>query len=105
VAWREQRSTGLSYSPDIPPETMTLKQFIADTLSVTEYLRNRFGKNKLYLMAHSGGTFIGLQAAAQAPQVYYAYVGVAQMVRQLESEERAYEYMLGGSSRPVTTAW
>ena len=95
VVWWEQRGAGLSYSPDIPPETMTLKQFIADTLSVTEYLRNRFSKEKLYLMAHSGGTFIGLQAAAQAPQVYHAYVGVAQMVRQLESERRAYEYMLG----------
>ena len=39
--------------------------------------------------------FIGLQAAALAPQLYYAYVGVAQMVHQLESERRAYEYMLG----------
>jgi pimeloyl-ACP methyl ester carboxylesterase len=95
VVWWEQRGAGLSYSPAIPPETMTVKQFIADTLSVTDYLRNRFGKKKIYLMAHSGGTFIGLQAAAQAPQMYYAYVGVAQMVRQLESERRAQEYMLG----------
>lgn len=95
VVWWEQRGAGLSYSPGIPPETMTVKQFIADTLSVTDYLRNRFGKKKLYLMAHSGGTFIGLQAAAQAPQMYHAYVGVAQMVRQLESERRAQEYMLG----------
>ena len=74
---------------------MTVEQFIADTLSVTDYLRNRFSKEKIYLMAHSGGTFIGLQAAALAPQLYYAYVGVAQMVHQLESERRAYEYMLG----------
>jgi pimeloyl-ACP methyl ester carboxylesterase len=95
VVWWEQRGAGLSYRPGIPPETMTAKQFIADTLSVTDYLRNRFGKRKIYLMAHSGGTFTGLQAAAQAPQAYHAYVGVAQMVRQLESERRAQEYMLG----------
>jgi pimeloyl-ACP methyl ester carboxylesterase len=94
VVWWEQRGAGLSYSPRIPPETMTLEQFIADTLSVTDYLRNRFSKEKIYLMAHSGGTFIGLQVAARAPQVYCAYVGVAQMVHQLESERRAYEYML-----------
>jgi pimeloyl-ACP methyl ester carboxylesterase len=74
---------------------MTLEQFIADTLSVTGYLRNRFGKEKIYLMAHSGGTFIGLQAAARAPELYDAYIGVAQMVHQLESERLAYEYMLG----------
>jgi len=94
VVWWEQRGAGLSYSPGIPPETMTLEQFIADTLSVTDYLRNRFGKQKIYLMAHSGGSFIGLQAVARAPELYRAYVGVAQMVHQLESERRAYEYML-----------
>lgn len=94
IVWWEQRGAGLSYSPGIPPETMTLEQFIADTVSVTDYLRNRFRKEKIYLMAHSGGTFIGLQAAARAPQVYCAYIGVAQMVHQLESERRAYEYML-----------
>ena len=43
---------------------MTSEQFIADTLSVTDHLRNRFGKEKIYLMAHSGGTFFGLQAGA-----------------------------------------
>jgi pimeloyl-ACP methyl ester carboxylesterase len=94
VVWWEQRGAGLSYHPGIPPETMTLEQFISDTLSVTDYLRNRFSKEKIYLMAHSGGTFIGLQAAARAPEVYYAYIGVAQMVRQLKSERLAYEYML-----------
>ena len=95
VAWWEQRGAGLSYSRGIPPESMTMEQFIADTLSVTDYLRDRFGKEKIYLMAHSGGTFIGLQAAARSPERYGAYVGVAQMVHQLESERRAYEYMLG----------
>jgi pimeloyl-ACP methyl ester carboxylesterase len=94
VVWWEQRGAGLSYSPGIPPGTMTLEQFIADTLSVTDYLRNRFSKEKIWLMAHSGGTFTGLQAAARAPQAYCAYVGIAQMVHQLESERRAYEYML-----------
>ena len=59
AVWWEQRGIGLSYSPGIPPETMTSEQFIADTLSVTSYLRNRFGTEKIYLMAHSGGTFIG----------------------------------------------
>ena len=45
-------------------------------------------------MGHSGGTFIGIQAAAQAPHLYHAYIGVAQMSNQLESERLAYEYML-----------
>ena len=72
---------------------MTLKQMISDTLEVTNYLRHRFGQEKIYLMGHSGGTFIGIQAAARAPELYYAYIGVAQMSNQLKSERLAYEYM------------
>jgi pimeloyl-ACP methyl ester carboxylesterase len=94
VVWWEQRGSGISYSADIPPETMTLEQMISDTLEVTKYLRNRFHKEKIYLMGHSGGTFIGIQAAARAPELYYAYIGVAQMSYQLKSEKLAYDHML-----------
>jgi pimeloyl-ACP methyl ester carboxylesterase len=94
VVWWEQRGSGLSYSMDIPPETMTVEQLISDTLALTNYLRHRFGQEKIYLMGHSGGTFIGIQAAARAPELYYAYIGVAQMSYQLKSERLAYEYML-----------
>jgi pimeloyl-ACP methyl ester carboxylesterase len=94
VVWWEQRGSGISYSNDIPPETMTLEQMISDTLEVTNYLLHRFGKEKIYLMGHSGGTFIGIQVAARAPELYYAYIGVAQMSNQLKSERLAYEYML-----------
>ena len=94
VVWWDQRGAGLSYSPDIPPATMTVEQFIADTVAVTNYLRDRFGKEKIYLMGHSGGSFFGIQAAARMPQLYEAYIGVAQMADQLESERLAYDYML-----------
>jgi pimeloyl-ACP methyl ester carboxylesterase len=94
VVWWEQRGSGISYSADIPPETMNLEQMISDTLEVTHYLQNRFHQQKIYLMGHSGGTFIGIQAAARAPQLYYAYLGVAQMSDQLKSEVLAYDYML-----------
>jgi pimeloyl-ACP methyl ester carboxylesterase len=94
VVWWEQRGAGLSYSPDLPPATLTVEQFIADTVAVTNYLRDRFGKEKIYLMGHSGGSFFGIQAAARMPQLYEAYIGVAQMADQLESERLAYDYML-----------
>lgn len=94
VVWWEQRGSGLSYSADIPIETMTVEQFISDTLEMTNYLRHRFAKEKIYLMGHSGGTFIGLHTVARAPELYYAYIGVAQMSYQLKSEWLAYEYML-----------
>jgi len=94
VVWWEQRGSGLSYSADIPPESVNPGQLVSDAVEVTNYLRKRFGQEKIYLMGHSGGTFIGIQAAALAPELYHAYIGVAQMSNQLESERLAYGYML-----------
>ncbi|MDD3363645.1 MAG: alpha/beta hydrolase [Syntrophomonas sp.] len=94
VCYWEQRGAGLSYSSDIPPETLTEEQLISDTLEVTDYLRKRFGQEKIYLMAHSWGSFIGIQAAARAPEMYNAYIGIAQISRPLESEKLAYKYMM-----------
>jgi pimeloyl-ACP methyl ester carboxylesterase len=92
VIWWEQRGSGMSYRAGMPP--VTVEQLISDTLAVTNYARQRFGKDKMYLMGHSGGTFIGIQAAARAPELYEAYIGVAQMSNQLKSEQLAYDYML-----------
>jgi pimeloyl-ACP methyl ester carboxylesterase len=45
-------------------------------------------------MAHSWGSFIGIQAAVRAPDMYNTYIGMAQISRQLESEKLAYKYMI-----------
>ncbi|MDO8950495.1 MAG: alpha/beta hydrolase [Actinomycetota bacterium] len=94
VVWWEQRGSGLSFNPGMAPESLTAEQVVADTLALTDYLRKRFDQDKIYLMGHSGGTFIGIQAAARAPEKYHAYIGVAQMSYQLRSEQLAHDYML-----------
>ncbi len=94
VVWWERRGSGMSYQAHAPRESMTVEQFIADTLEVTNYLRRRYNQDKIYLMGHSGGTFFGIQAAARAPELYRAYIGISQMSHQLKSEKLAYDYML-----------
>jgi pimeloyl-ACP methyl ester carboxylesterase len=94
IVWWDQRGAGLSYGPGIPPASMNIEQFISDTLAVTDYLRGRFHQDKIYLLGHSWGSFIAIHAAARAPERYHAYIGMAQMVHQLESEKLAYDYML-----------
>ena len=94
VVWWEQRGSGISYNSNNSPVAITLEQMVADAIEVTNYLRNRFHKDKIYLMAHSGGSFIGIQTAAKAPELYHAYIGVSQMSNQLKSEQLAYQYML-----------
>jgi pimeloyl-ACP methyl ester carboxylesterase len=94
MVWWEQRGSGISYDATAPLASVNTEQLVSDTVAITNYLRVRFGRDKIYLMGHSGGTFIGIQTAAQAPELYHAYLGVAQMSNQLESERLAYNYML-----------
>lgn len=94
VCWWDQRGGGLSYNSDIAPDTITVDQLVSDTIGVTNYLRNRFGQEKIYLMGHSWGTFIGIQAAAKAPELYNSYIAMSQISNQLESEKLSYEYIV-----------
>ncbi len=94
VCYWEERGGGLSYGPEVTLASMTLDQLTSDALEVAEYLRARFGQERIYLMAHSGGTMIGLLAAARAPQLFHAYIGMAQITHQRESEKLAYRFML-----------
>jgi pimeloyl-ACP methyl ester carboxylesterase len=94
VVWWEQRGAGMSFSPNIPPETMTLDQMIADTIKVADYLRERFGKVKIFLLGHSWGSFLGIQVAAKAPDRFHAYIGMAQVSDQLRSEVAAHAHLL-----------
>jgi pimeloyl-ACP methyl ester carboxylesterase len=94
VCWWEMRGAGLSFSSNLPLESMTFDQLVSDILEVTKYLQKRFGQEKIYLMAHSGGTFTAIQAAAREPQLYHAYLAMSQISNQQESEQRAYAYMV-----------
>ncbi|HEX2962483.1 MAG: alpha/beta fold hydrolase [Bacteroidota bacterium] len=99
VCYWEQRGGGLSYSSDIPLKSMTLEQLTSDAIEVTNYLRRRFKKDKIFIMAHSGGTPIALMAAVKAPELYSAYIAMAQITRQKESEKLAYKFMVEQYSR------
>jgi pimeloyl-ACP methyl ester carboxylesterase len=106
VCWWEQRGSGLSFDPKADPRAVTLDQLVSDTLAVSDYLRHRFGKDRVYLMGHSGGTFLGMHTIARSPERFAAYIGVAQIADQRRSERIAYEHMLrafraAGDSRMV----
>jgi pimeloyl-ACP methyl ester carboxylesterase len=94
VCYWDQRGGGLSATPEVTTESLTLGQLAADMIEVTNYLRNRFGKEKIYIMAHSGGTAFAIRTVAENPELYNAYIGMAQITRQAESERRAYSYMV-----------
>ena len=67
---------------------------IADTIAVTDYLREHFDQDKIILLGHSWGSFLGVQVAAAAPKRYRAYIGMGQVSFQLRSELAAHGFLL-----------
>jgi pimeloyl-ACP methyl ester carboxylesterase len=93
VVWWEQRGCGLSYDSYLTANS-SLEQLVDDTIALTKYLLERFNEQKIYLMAHSGGTFLGVNVIDKAPELYKAYIGIAQISDQRKSEKIAFDYML-----------
>ena len=87
----DQRGTGKSYDQLDPTGTMTLDGAVADAVAVTNYLRDRFDEEKVYLVGQSWGTTLGVLAVQQHPELYRAYVGVGQMVSQAATDKIFYE--------------
>ncbi len=98
VTW-EQRGTGKSYAALDPVETLTLEQMVADTVEVTNYLRERFDEKKIYLVGNSWGTIIGVLAVQQHPELFHAYVGTGQMVSTRETDVMFYEDTLAWAGK------
>lgn len=94
VCYLEYRGTSLSYNKDIDPKTMTTDQYVDDVVSVTNYLKDRLNQDKIFLIAHSFGTYIGINTVKLHPELYYAYIPMSQMCSQKESELLAYDYMV-----------
>ncbi|RUT44706.1 alpha/beta hydrolase [Paenibacillus anaericanus] len=49
---------------------------IDDLLELTDYVIEKFGQDKVLLVGHSFGTYIGIQAAVKAPYKFAGYIGI-----------------------------
>jgi pimeloyl-ACP methyl ester carboxylesterase len=89
VTW-DQRGAGKSYPELDPAGTITLDGYVDDTIAVTNYLRDRFEQDHIYLLGQSWGTTLGVLAVQQQPELFQAFIGTGQMVSQLESDRLFY---------------
>jgi proline iminopeptidase len=92
VQW-DQRGAGKTYASndkELQRRTMSVPQMEQDALDVVNYLRNRFKREKIFVVGHSWGSVLGLWLAHEHPGIFYAYVGVGQVVDMQQNEEVAY---------------
>jgi proline iminopeptidase len=93
VVYWDQRGAGLSFEAADPPETLSVKQLVLDTLSVTKYLEARFNQKKIYLLGHSWGSTLGSVVVQKSPSDFYAYIGVGQVVSERSLNHARYEWL------------
>jgi proline iminopeptidase len=99
VANFDQRGNGKSYGALLPTDEATLERAVADTIELTEYLRDRFGEDRIYLMGESWGTILGVLAVVQRPDLYHAWIGSGQMVNVRETDQRIYRDLQAYATR------
>ncbi|MDX5423042.1 MAG: alpha/beta hydrolase [Hymenobacteraceae bacterium] len=93
VHW-DQRGAGKSNSRHFDEKTMTFGRFLADAHELTQHLKKRFDKRKIFLLGHSWGSYLGIKLAQQYPEDYHAYLGVSQVVNSCKAGEVAYSWLL-----------
>ena len=79
VHW-DQRGCGNTYFQDPGAPRPTLERLLSDLDELVDLLRADFGVEKVVLLGHSWGTYLGALYAAAHPEKVSAYVGVSQMV-------------------------
>lgn len=93
VLW-DQRGTGKSYASIKPESGMNLEQFISDAHELTLLLCKRFNKKQIGLAGHSWGSALGVLTVKKYPELFYAYIGIGQLVNMPENERISYEWTL-----------
>jgi pimeloyl-ACP methyl ester carboxylesterase len=91
VQW-DQRGAGrtLRVTGESIAATMTLAQMTRDGVEVAKYLRAHLHKDRIILIGHSWGSFLGIHIVKQRPDLFYAFVGTGQLVGK-QSFERQFE--------------
>lgn len=92
VNW-DMRGAGLSYSDNIDPETVSEGQIAKDAVTLIHYLMDRFHKKKIYLLGHSFGSVLGMYLVDNYPDLFYAYIGVGQVINYKESVPIVYNWL------------
>lgn len=90
VCW-EQRGCGRTYYRNESINKMNIEQMLSDTNEIIDYLRERFGKEKIIIIGQSWGTVLGMNYIHIHPEKVIAYIGVGQVTNFLRGKIYAAE--------------
>lgn len=96
VQW-DQRGAGKTYVANDPATvapTMTRERMVADAEEMVAWLRKEFEKDRIFVLGHSWGSYLGLELAQRRPEWLHAYIGIGQITNAPESERRGWSWTL-----------
>lgn len=88
VGWDQPGSAKSYYAEKI--ENITVETYIQDGCALTDYLKERFAQEKIYLIGESWGSALGIFMIDRAPGSYHAMIGTGQMVDFVKTEQIDY---------------
>lgn len=88
VCW-DQRGSGLSYTR----EHLSVDIMIDDLKAVTEYLREKYNREKIYVAGHSWGAYLALRFVSMYPEYVKYYIGTGQEISVIKSEADRYRFV------------
>lgn len=98
VNW-DQRGAGRTFGRNAPENVnedywienpLTVEQMTADGVELSKYLIKRLGKKRIIIIGTSWGSILGARMALSRPDLFYAYIGHAQIVNPAKGFENAY---------------
>jgi pimeloyl-ACP methyl ester carboxylesterase len=92
VNW-DQPGAGKSFDA-IDHSKLTPERYITDAHELVLNLRQRFGKEKVYLSGQSWGSALGIMVVQRYPELFHAFIGTGQVVAFLENEVIKYDLVL-----------
>ena len=73
-----------NYKKNPNPQHLSLKQIVSDGNELTNWLKEKYRQEKIYLAGYSWGSLVGVQMVKEHPENYKAYFGISQFINKQE---------------------
>jgi pimeloyl-ACP methyl ester carboxylesterase len=106
VVYWDQRASGKTFllsDPAAIGQTLTLERMVADAEELITWVRKDLGKEKVFLLGHSFGSYTGVEIAQRHPEWLHAYIGVGQVADGPEGERRGWRFAMDAARRDGNT--
>ncbi|MDN3693105.1 alpha/beta hydrolase [Chryseobacterium tructae] len=98
----DQRASGKTYNANDTlslKNTININQYVDDAITLAELIKEKYKKKKVLLIGHSWGTIISMKAALKRPDLFYAYVGIGQIINTRDNERLSVDFAVKEATR------